>query len=45
MLSGRLLESIATGLPCRKAPVFEGGVHQNGNQLPISPNQATGLTN
>jgi integrase len=39
------LESIATGLPCGKVPVFEGDVHQNGNQLAVSPNETSWLTN
>jgi integrase len=39
------LESIATGLPCGNVPVFEGDVHQNGNQLSVSPNETSGLTN
>jgi integrase len=39
------LEGIAVGLPSQKAPVFEGGVHQNGNQVAVSLNQDSGLTN
>jgi hypothetical protein len=31
------LGSIAAGLPCGKALVFEGGVHQNGNQGAVAP--------
>ena len=39
------LESIATGLPSGRTPDFRGGVHQNGNQLAVSPIETGGLTN
>jgi hypothetical protein len=39
------LEGIAIGLPSQKEPGFEDGVHQNGNQVAVSPSQASRLTN